>query len=182
MDGANGMPSQGLNIGYQMDQLDPKQLGFVIYLVLRMHQFQKYHLLSQFLFFKKKRKRWSPNLITESWSIKMDSLRRSVWLTLQSQQLIKAETPKIIANMACLEAKRKALVLLRHQRENANQQKFFVILFLYVFRTRIKECNNYHPTNVLSLFLSTMYKKLVSQFQGFIIFDLFLVNRSGDPL
>ena len=28
-----------------MDHLDPKRLGFVIYLVLRMHQFQKYHLL-----------------------------------------------------------------------------------------------------------------------------------------
>jgi hypothetical protein len=28
-----------------MDHLDPKQLGFVIYLVLRIHQFQKYHLL-----------------------------------------------------------------------------------------------------------------------------------------
>jgi hypothetical protein len=25
--------------------MDPKRLGFVIYLVLRMHQFQKYHLL-----------------------------------------------------------------------------------------------------------------------------------------
>ena len=37
--------------------------------------------------------------------------------------LIKAETPQIIANMACLEAKRKALVLLHHQHENANQQK-----------------------------------------------------------
>ena len=36
-----------------MDHLDPKQLGFVIYLVLRMHQFQKYHLLMYFngLFF-----------------------------------------------------------------------------------------------------------------------------------
>ena len=28
-----------------MDHLDPKRLGFVIYLRLRMHQFQKYHLL-----------------------------------------------------------------------------------------------------------------------------------------
>ena len=28
-----------------MDRLDPKWSGFVIYLVLRMHQFQKYHLL-----------------------------------------------------------------------------------------------------------------------------------------
>jgi hypothetical protein len=28
-----------------MDHLDPKWLSFVIYLVLRMHQFQKYHLL-----------------------------------------------------------------------------------------------------------------------------------------
>ena len=28
-----------------MDRLDPKQLGFVIYLGLRMHQFQKSHLL-----------------------------------------------------------------------------------------------------------------------------------------
>ena len=28
-----------------MDHLDPKRLGFVIYLLLRMHQFQKYHLL-----------------------------------------------------------------------------------------------------------------------------------------
>ena len=28
MDGANGMPSYGLNIGYQMDHLDPKWLGF----------------------------------------------------------------------------------------------------------------------------------------------------------
>ena len=40
MDGANGY---GLNIGYKMDHLDPELLGFVIYLVLRMHQFQKYH-------------------------------------------------------------------------------------------------------------------------------------------
>ena len=37
--------------------------------------------------------------------------------------LIKAETPQIIANMAHLEAKRKALVLLHHQRGKANQQK-----------------------------------------------------------
>ena len=43
MDGANGMPSKGLNIGYQ---LDPKWQVFVIYLVLCMHQFQKYHLLT----------------------------------------------------------------------------------------------------------------------------------------
>ena len=28
-----------------MDHLDPKLLGFGIYLVLCMHQFQKYHLL-----------------------------------------------------------------------------------------------------------------------------------------
>ena len=49
MDGANGMPSQGLNIGYQMDHLDPKRLGFVIYLGLRMNQFQKYHLLCDLL-------------------------------------------------------------------------------------------------------------------------------------
>ena len=28
-----------------MDHLDAKRLSFVIYLVLRMHQFQKYHLL-----------------------------------------------------------------------------------------------------------------------------------------
>ena len=28
-----------------MDHLDPKLLGFVIYMGLRMHQFQKYHLL-----------------------------------------------------------------------------------------------------------------------------------------
>ena len=28
-----------------MDHLEPKQLGFMIYLGLRMHQFQKYHLL-----------------------------------------------------------------------------------------------------------------------------------------
>ena len=27
-----------------MDHLDPKKLGFVVYLVLRMHKFQKYHL------------------------------------------------------------------------------------------------------------------------------------------
>ena len=48
MDGANVMPSQGLNVGYQMDHLDQKRLDLVIYLVLRMHQFpipQKYHLL-----------------------------------------------------------------------------------------------------------------------------------------
>ena len=44
-DGANGMPSYGLNIGYYMDHLDPKWLDFVIYLGLRMHHFQKYHLL-----------------------------------------------------------------------------------------------------------------------------------------
>ena len=44
-DGANGILSQGLNIGCQMDHLDLKWLGFVIYLVLRMHPFQKYHLL-----------------------------------------------------------------------------------------------------------------------------------------
>ena len=31
-----------------MDHLDPKRLGFVIYLVLHMHQFQKYHLLRQY--------------------------------------------------------------------------------------------------------------------------------------
>ena len=48
MDGAKIMPSQGLNIGVQMDQLDPKQLNFMIYLVLRMHQFQKYYLLNAF--------------------------------------------------------------------------------------------------------------------------------------
>ena len=30
-----------------MDRLDPKRLGFVIYLGLRMHQFQKYRLLKQ---------------------------------------------------------------------------------------------------------------------------------------
>ena len=29
-----------------IDHLDPKRLSFVIYLGLRMHQFQKYHLLS----------------------------------------------------------------------------------------------------------------------------------------
>ena len=28
-----------------MNHLDPKRLSFVIYLVLRIHQFQKYHLL-----------------------------------------------------------------------------------------------------------------------------------------
>ena len=27
-----------------MDHLDPKRFGFVIYFVLRIHQFQKYHL------------------------------------------------------------------------------------------------------------------------------------------
>ena len=37
--------------------------------------------------------------------------------------LIKAESPQIIANMARLEAKKKALVLLCHQCENLNQQK-----------------------------------------------------------
>ena len=37
--------------------------------------------------------------------------------------LIIAETPQIIANMARLEAKKKALVLLCHQCENLNQQK-----------------------------------------------------------
>jgi hypothetical protein len=42
-----------------MDHLDPKPSGFVIYLVLRMHQFQKYRLLSilkrreEYLFMKK---------------------------------------------------------------------------------------------------------------------------------
>ena len=46
MDGVNDMTSKGLNIGYKMDHLDPKELGFAIYLGLRMHQFQKYHLLS----------------------------------------------------------------------------------------------------------------------------------------
>ena len=30
-----------------MDHLDTKRLSFVIYLLLRMHQFQKYHLLRQ---------------------------------------------------------------------------------------------------------------------------------------
>ena len=34
---------------YYMDHLDPKRLGFVIYLGLRIHQFQKYHLLKEFL-------------------------------------------------------------------------------------------------------------------------------------
>ena len=48
-DGANRMSSYGLNIGYLMDHIDPKRLGFVIYLVLRMHQFQKYHLLSSLM-------------------------------------------------------------------------------------------------------------------------------------
>ena len=38
-DGANRMPS--LNIGYQMDHLEAKCLGFVIYLVFRMHQCKK---------------------------------------------------------------------------------------------------------------------------------------------
>ena len=37
--------------------------------------------------------------------------------------LIKAESPQIIANMARLEAKREALVLLCHQHENRNQPK-----------------------------------------------------------
>ena len=37
--------------------------------------------------------------------------------------LIKAETPQIIVNMAHLESKREALVLLCHQREIGNQQK-----------------------------------------------------------
>ena len=37
--------------------------------------------------------------------------------------LIIAETPQIIANMARLEAKREALVLLCHQHENRNQPK-----------------------------------------------------------
>ena len=46
MDVANGMTSY--YIGYQMDHHDPKQLDFVIYLVLRMHQFQKYHLLRKY--------------------------------------------------------------------------------------------------------------------------------------
>ena len=32
-----------------MDHLDPKRLGFVIYLVLHMHQFKKYHLSTLFL-------------------------------------------------------------------------------------------------------------------------------------
>ena len=49
MDGANCMPSHRLNFGYYVDHLDPKRLGFVIYLVLRMHQFQKYHLLSSLI-------------------------------------------------------------------------------------------------------------------------------------
>ena len=35
--------------------------------------------------------------------------------------LIEAETPRIIADMARLEGKRETLVLLYHQRENANQ-------------------------------------------------------------
>ena len=30
-----------------MDHLDPKRLSFVIYLVLLIHQFQKYHLLKE---------------------------------------------------------------------------------------------------------------------------------------
>ena len=50
MDGANGMLRQLLNIGYQMEHLDPKWLGFVIYLGLRMHQFQKYRLLKIAIF------------------------------------------------------------------------------------------------------------------------------------
>ena len=50
-DGANGIPSYGLNIAYQMNQFDPKGLDFVIYLVLRMHQFQKYHPLNDFKFY-----------------------------------------------------------------------------------------------------------------------------------
>ena len=33
-----------------MNHLDPKRLSFVIYLVLRIHQFQKYHLLSLITF------------------------------------------------------------------------------------------------------------------------------------
>ena len=33
-----------------MDCLDPKRLGFAIYLGLRIHQFQKYHLLRDFKF------------------------------------------------------------------------------------------------------------------------------------
>ena len=52
MDGTNGMPSQGVNIGCQMDHLDPKQ--FVIYFGLHMHQFQKYCLSKLFTFFLQK--------------------------------------------------------------------------------------------------------------------------------
>ena len=39
MDGTNCMPSQRVHIGL---------MGYVIYLVLPMHQFQKYHLLREF--------------------------------------------------------------------------------------------------------------------------------------
>ena len=39
-----------------MDHLDPKWLGFVIYLVLRMQQFQKYHLL-----------RWVMSYLNSDW-------------------------------------------------------------------------------------------------------------------
>ena len=34
-----------LGFEHWVDHLDPKWLGFVIYLVLRMHHFRKYHLL-----------------------------------------------------------------------------------------------------------------------------------------
>ena len=76
--------------------------------------------------------------------------------------LIIAETPQIIANMARLEAKKKALVLLCHQCENLNQQemtfKFLCVLlfcFHMSFEQKYKNAIIITQKNVLSLFLST---------------------------
>ena len=56
----NVIPSQVLNIGCQIDYLHPKRLGFVIYLVLHMHQFQKHHLLINYFYLEYKRRTYFP--------------------------------------------------------------------------------------------------------------------------
>ena len=46
MKGANGETGQGVTVGYQLEPLDPKRLGFMIWLGFPLHQFQKNWLLS----------------------------------------------------------------------------------------------------------------------------------------